>query len=110
MQGDTWRALEELYDEGIIRALGVSNFDGNELKSLYETARVKPMVRAEVGGIWVISRIIYLSDNQTDSAFFFGKNETPFLLSYQQQTINRCCKISLIHTTWVSSLTRRETE
>ena len=43
-KADTWRALEELYDQGVIRALGVSNFDARELRALVATARVRPMV------------------------------------------------------------------
>lgn len=38
-----WRTMEELYDEGRIRALGVSNFNLRQMKELYAFARVKPV-------------------------------------------------------------------
>lgn len=41
---DTWRAFEELYEEGKLRAIGVSNFSTVHLKNLVENARIKPMV------------------------------------------------------------------
>ncbi len=40
----TWRAMEELYDEGKIKALGVSNFEPEQLKELLSYARIKPAV------------------------------------------------------------------
>lgn len=44
LQYDSWRALEDLYFEGRIHAIGVSNFDTKALKSLLNGARVAPMV------------------------------------------------------------------
>lgn len=40
----TWRALEELYAEGKVKAIGLSNFLPHHIEELMETAKVKPMV------------------------------------------------------------------
>jgi diketogulonate reductase-like aldo/keto reductase len=40
----SWRALEQLYDEGRVRAIGVSNFMIRHLEELIEGARIAPMV------------------------------------------------------------------
>lgn len=41
---DTWKAFEELYKSGKIRAIGVSNFMPHHIEALMETATIKPMV------------------------------------------------------------------
>lgn len=40
----SWKALEELYHRGTVRAIGVSNFLPHHLEALMETAEVRPMV------------------------------------------------------------------
>lgn len=39
-----WRALEDAYKAGKLKAIGISNFQISDIKSLLETATVKPMV------------------------------------------------------------------
>ncbi len=41
---ETWRALEHLYDEGLVRAIGVSNFEANHLDRLLTQAKIVPAV------------------------------------------------------------------
>lgn len=41
---DTWRAFEELYEAGRIRAIGLSNFSTTFIQELNKTARIAPMV------------------------------------------------------------------
>jgi diketogulonate reductase-like aldo/keto reductase len=40
----TWQAMEELYEEGKVRAIGVSNYMPHHLEYLLSVARIKPMV------------------------------------------------------------------
>ena len=41
---DTWKQMEELYDEGLIKVLGVCNFHQHHLEELFEHCRIRPMV------------------------------------------------------------------
>ena len=41
---EAWRALEDAYKAGKLRAIGVSNFLECDIDSLWETAEIKPMV------------------------------------------------------------------
>ena len=41
---EAWRALEDAYKAGKLRAVGVSNFLEGDIDSLWETAELKPMV------------------------------------------------------------------
>lgn len=40
----TWRAMEDLYDQGKIKAIGVTNYSIRHLKQLLKVCRIKPMV------------------------------------------------------------------
>ncbi|SFH71920.1 aldo/keto reductase [Pisciglobus halotolerans] len=41
---ETWRALEDAYDAGKVKAIGVSNFMVKHLENLISNCRIKPMV------------------------------------------------------------------
>lgn len=41
---ETWKVLENLYKEGRVRAIGVSNFNIHHLEDLMSVAEIKPMV------------------------------------------------------------------
>lgn len=41
---DTWRALEKLYQDGRVRAIGVCNFHIHHLEELLKVCEIKPMV------------------------------------------------------------------
>ncbi|MBV5313251.1 MAG: aldo/keto reductase [Prolixibacteraceae bacterium] len=40
----SWKAMEELYEAGKIRAIGVSNFDPDQLAELIKYAKIKPVI------------------------------------------------------------------
>lgn len=44
INAETWHAMETLYKEGKIRAIGVSNFLPHHLEALLDNATIKPMV------------------------------------------------------------------
>ena len=41
---DTWKACESLVDEGRCRAIGISNVNLEQLKELFDNARIKPAI------------------------------------------------------------------
>lgn len=41
---DTWRALEDLYEEGKLKAIGISNFAVKHLENIVDNCRIIPMV------------------------------------------------------------------
>ncbi|QFT88131.1 Glyoxal reductase [Bacillus sp. THAF10] len=41
---DTWKALEKLYKDGKVKAIGVSNFQIHHLQDILDVAEIKPMV------------------------------------------------------------------
>ncbi|XOS91409.1 aldo/keto reductase [Brevibacillus laterosporus] len=41
---EAWRALEKLYKDGRVKAIGVSNFQVHHLEDLMEEAEIKPMI------------------------------------------------------------------
>ena len=44
LRNETWRALEKLYDEGLCRAIGVSNYTIQHLDELLEDCTIEPAV------------------------------------------------------------------
>ncbi len=43
LQKETWTALEELYDEGIVRGIGLSNFLPHHVDNILSFARIRPV-------------------------------------------------------------------
>jgi len=41
---DSWRAMEEIYESGRAKAIGVSNFHQHHIEELMTTSKIKPMV------------------------------------------------------------------
>jgi len=65
LNAETWRALEDLYFEGRIKAIGLSNFLPHHIENLMETAQVKPMVnQIELHPGWLQSGTIKYCQDQ----------------------------------------------
>lgn len=60
-----WRALENAYKEGKLRAIGVSNFRIGDLNSLMEACEIKPMVN---------QILLHISNTPLDLVDFCQKN------------------------------------
>lgn len=44
LRNRSWRALEEIYDSGRAKSIGVSNFTVKHLEDLFEHSRIRPMI------------------------------------------------------------------
>lgn len=44
INNETWRAFEKLYEEGLVKSIGVCNFKVNQLKEIIKSCNIKPMV------------------------------------------------------------------
>lgn len=44
LRNESWKALEKIYDEGLVKSIGVSNFTIRHIKELLTTALIKPVV------------------------------------------------------------------
>lgn len=44
INADTWRGMEKIYSDGLVRAIGVCNFKIHHLETLKKTAKTVPMV------------------------------------------------------------------
>ena len=65
LNAETWRALEDLCQEGKLRAIGLSNFLPHHIEALMKTARIRPMVdQIELHPGWLQRGILrYCADN-----------------------------------------------
>lgn len=90
MQAESWRALEDLYEQGVIKALGVSNFDSNELKQLVQSARIKPMVVQNKFDVYHVGKQL---DNKGDNLVEYARSEHIIGMSMQyiMHCIMHCC-------------------
>lgn len=39
---ETWKVFEKFYDEGKLKAIGISNFNQKQIQKVYDQARIKP--------------------------------------------------------------------
>lgn len=63
---EAWRALEDAYKAGKLKAIGVSNFKQEDIESLLETATVKPMVN---------QILLHISNTPAELVEYCQKNE-----------------------------------
>lgn len=63
---ETWQAMEKLYTQGYVKAIGVSNFEPQHINSLMEMSLVKPMVnQIELHPGWLQQETVdYCRDHQ----------------------------------------------
>ncbi|RKP20148.1 glyoxal reductase [Rozella allomycis CSF55] len=78
---DSWKALEEAYRQGKLKAIGVSNYTINHLKEMEEYATIKPMVlQCEAHPLYIpIDEVKYCKDNSIIFEAYTSLGEGKFL-------------------------------
>ncbi len=84
---ESWKAMEELYKQGKVRAIGVSNFTSNHIKPLLEQCNIVPMVNQ-------ISFHIGYIQKETVA---YCKEHNIFVEAYAPLATGAVFKIELIH-------------
>ncbi len=56
---DSWRAMEEMYQAGLLKSIGVSNFLFHHIEHLLETANITPMVNQVETHLFVQNQKLY---------------------------------------------------
>eukprot|EP01038_Epipyxis_sp_PR26KG_P005727 gene5727-7910_t len=79
LQSETWQALEDLYHEGILKSIGVSNFDSRELKNLVSRSAIKPMVVQNKFDVYHVGKQL---DNQGDQLVRYARSENIIVVAY----------------------------
>lgn len=79
LQAETWEALEDLLEEKKLRAIGVSNFNLQELKNLMEHSRVKPMVLQNKVDVYHVGKQL---DNEGDEVVAFAQEHGVVVVAY----------------------------
>lgn len=58
---ETWRFLEEHYKAGVLKSIGISNFNAKQIRDLYEKAEIKPMnLQIELHILWPQNELLEL--------------------------------------------------
>lgn len=80
LQAETWKGLEELYEQGIIKSIGLSNFDSRELTKLLKVAtKVKPMILQNKLDIYHVGKQI---DIRGDNILHYAKENKIVMMAY----------------------------
>ena len=76
---DTWRAMEALVEKGLVRNIGVSNWNCQGLRDLFSYAKIKPTV-LQVGSTKKIKKKMFISISRsrcTPTSSVTGWSPTP---------------------------------
>lgn len=59
----TWKAMEAVYKKGLVKSIGISNFNKEQIERLLQTAEVVPVtnqVRFDIFGLSVIIHLLFV--------------------------------------------------
>jgi len=79
---ETWEAMESFVNEGLVRAIGISNFSLRQLQRILENCRIKPAIlQMEANAFWVDKALIsyaHKEDIHVTAFSPFGAPERPW--------------------------------
>lgn len=88
---ETWKAFEDLYDEGKLKAIGVSNFAVPHLTNILENCRIKPMVNQIRLHPGVLQQDTVDLNRQNDIVIEGWSPLSPMKYMQDNQKINEMC-------------------
>ncbi len=88
LNAQSWKAMEELYEQGKVKSIGVSNFAIHHIKELLKTSKVKPVInQVHLSCYWQQEDLVaYCRDNDICC---FGYQAVASLSNYDISLIKR---------------------
>lgn len=94
---DTWKAMENLVKLGLVKSIGVSNFNSEQIDRLLQVAEIKPVTnQVTVIAPFLLQMAFEMKNKRTVPGGVLARIESEKVNTVQQRTRHHCYRISSV--------------